>query len=83
MKAVRIMTLSKDAQTFLDHFDFWDPEGPTMRGIWTKISEAERAEIKQVLSERVQERNARQAEALLRGLPKKWRDIVISNVKDL
>ena len=74
--------LSKDAQTYLDHFDHWDPDGPTMRGLWANISQAEREKIREALREQMHAQNARAAETILRELPKKWRDEVISRVKD-
>ena len=77
------MALSKDAQTYLDHFEHWDPEGPTMRGLWANTSPAERKEIREALCERMHATNARHAEVILRDLPKKWRDDLIARCKDL
>jgi hypothetical protein len=76
------MALSADAQTYLAHFEHWDPEGSIMRGLWERISPAEREEIREALREQMHARNADHAETILRDLPKKWRDIVIERVKD-
>jgi len=77
------MTLSTEAQTYLDHFEIWDTEGPTMRDLWAKILPAERDEIREALRERMHARNADHADKILRDLPKKWRDAVIKRFKDL
>lgn len=53
-----------------------------MRGLWERISPAEREEIREALREQMHARNADHAETILRDLPKKWRDIVIERVKD-
>ena len=79
------MSLSKDAQTYLDHFDSWDADGPTMRDLWAKTSPAEREEIRGALRERMHEKNARHAEVILRNLPRKWREVIgalIDRLKD-
>ena len=77
------MTLSIEARNYLDHFEIWDTEGPTMRGLWAKISPAECEEIREALREQRRTRNAAHADTTLRGLPKKWRDVVIARFKDL
>jgi len=77
------MVLSTDARAYLDHFEIWDTEGPTMRGLWAKISPAEREEIREALREQLHARNADHADRILRDLPKKWRDVVIERFKDL
>ena len=74
--------LSKDAQTYLDNFESWDPEGPTMRGLWLRISLAERREIEEAICERMHAQNADTAERVMRDLPEKWRDRVIARFKD-
>jgi len=77
------VTLSTEAQTYLDHFEDWDTEGPTMRELWAKISSAEREEIREALREQMHARNADHADRILRDLPKKWRDVIIERFKDL
>lgn len=76
------MALSKDAQDYLENFEIWDPEGPTSKEVWSRISPAEREEIRGALRERMHARNAAHADRIMRDLPKKLRDVIIERFKN-
>lgn len=59
------------------------PVGPTMNKLWASCSHAEKDEIRAALRERIHKKNADHAKSILRGLPKQWRDAVITHIRDL